>query len=41
MKEKYHLFENSDDWLYEDRVPSVETWNIQKEMVSIVVSCLL
>lgn len=33
MKEKYDLFENSDDWLYEDPVPSVETWNIPKEMV--------
>lgn len=33
MKEKYNLFENSDDWLYEDPVPSVETWNIPKEMV--------
>lgn len=26
MKEDYHLCENSGDWVYEDAVPSVETW---------------
>lgn len=41
MKKKNHLCEKSGDQLYKDRVSSVETWHMQKDMVSTVVPCLL
>lgn len=38
MKEKkYNFCENSGDWLYKVRAPSVETWNMQIDVVSAVI----